>query len=414
MSRVVSASTPCSIDDQRRGRVEDPLRPAAAPLLGGHPALDRLTRSTDTFGSVGYEPEPDTSSDIASGRPHDPVVLTRRAVLGGASLGRARARRRAASPTTPRPHRRDCRARCPAEVDVVVVGAGISGLVAARRVARSGRSVLVVEARDRVGGRVLNHRLRQRRRDRGRRRVRRPDPGPHPPAGRASSKVPTFKEYATGKSVYVSATTRPPRVHRHRPARPHDPARRRAAARQDRRLRRRDRRRRTVDAPAGRRVGRDDARRVHPRRSRCSTPTGVANLIECWTQPGFGADPDRALAASSCSGTSRARGNERNVGTFARNSDTANGAQEQPLRRRLPADPAPAGPPARRPGGAARAGRADRPGRRPVPWCTPGAGVVGRGGSSSPHPRRWCSTSTGPPACPTSAGGCCATSTWAS
>src|SRR6188472_2091064 len=47
----------------------------------------------------------------------------------------------------------------PKNVDVVVVGAGISGLVAARQVARSGRSVLVVEARDRVGGRVLNHRL---------------------------------------------------------------------------------------------------------------------------------------------------------------------------------------------------------------------------------------------------------------
>src|SRR4051794_35296691 len=47
----------------------------------------------------------------------------------------------------------------PSTVDVVVVGAGISGLVAARHVVRSGRSVLVVEARDRVGGRVLNHRL---------------------------------------------------------------------------------------------------------------------------------------------------------------------------------------------------------------------------------------------------------------
>ena len=42
------------------------------------------------------------------------------------------------------------------EVDLVVVGAGLAGLTAAREAVAAGASVLVVEARDRVGGRVLN------------------------------------------------------------------------------------------------------------------------------------------------------------------------------------------------------------------------------------------------------------------
>ena len=42
------------------------------------------------------------------------------------------------------------------KADVVVVGAGIAGLVAATELADAGADVVVLEARDRVGGRVLN------------------------------------------------------------------------------------------------------------------------------------------------------------------------------------------------------------------------------------------------------------------
>ncbi len=259
--------------------------------------------------------------------------ITRRGVLGGASLagatlgsslGIGALTELAADAAGDGP--RGLQGALPAKVDVVVVGAGIAGLVAARQVARSGRSVLVVEARDRVGGRVLNHTLRQ---------------GGVIEAGGAfvgptqdhilrlarRLEVPTFLEYNTGKSVYISSLTG---RQEYNGTVPPDltilPDALLLLSEIDEMAAEID-----VDSPW-----------THPKAAQWDAitlgqfirdkailnPSGVTNLIKSWTQPGFGADPDElsllfTIWYVACSG------NESTVGTFARNSDTANGAQER-------------------------------------------------------------------------------------
>jgi monoamine oxidase len=67
-------------------------------------------------------------------------------VLGGTAEAEVRRRRRR--------HRRRVR-----RADVAIVGAGFAGLTAATELMKAGRSVVVLESRNRVGGKVLNHSL---------------------------------------------------------------------------------------------------------------------------------------------------------------------------------------------------------------------------------------------------------------
>ena len=79
-------------------------------------------------------------------------TLTRRGFVAGAAATAAAA---AWTPTTAAAKRK----RNKLSADVVVVGAGLAGLTTARQLVKKGKDVIVLEARDRVGGRTLNDRV---------------------------------------------------------------------------------------------------------------------------------------------------------------------------------------------------------------------------------------------------------------
>lgn len=250
--------------------------------------------------------------------------LSRRTLLGGATVGGLAAGGLATGGPLAEPAVAGLQGDLPRRVDVVVVGAGLSGLVAARKLARRGRDVLLVEARDRVGGRILNHRLRS---------------GGVIESGGAfvgptqnhilrlarKLDVPTFKEYVEGSSVYISSTTG--RME-YEGTVPPDPQIAEAAILLERINQYASEI--AVDAPWRHpRAAEWDAQTLGEWvRANSVNDTQLLRLLQCWTEPGFGADPSElsflyVLWYVACSG------NERNVGTFERNSETSGGAQER-------------------------------------------------------------------------------------
>ena len=89
--------------------------------------------------------------------------LTRRTLIGTASIGAAATLLPAAADAAKRKKKKKKKksktTKRKRTADVVVVGAGFAGLTAAREIVKAGRSVILLEARDRVGGRILNHRI---------------------------------------------------------------------------------------------------------------------------------------------------------------------------------------------------------------------------------------------------------------
>ena len=209
---------------------------------------------------------------------------------------------------------------------MVIVGAGLSGLTAARELVKAGKSVIVLEARRRVGGRMLNHDLGDGHvTELGGQFV-----GPtqdHIIGLGDELGVERFDSYNTGNNIYYSDGSRqtfpanlpsgsaPPQVLAEAAV---------AIAQLD------DMSTRVpVDAPWTAPDAREwDSQTLHTWLSDNSATPKFRGVASAATEAIFGGEP-RDVSLLYTLFYIAASGNEENVGTFERNFNTADGAQEQ-------------------------------------------------------------------------------------
>ena len=249
-------------------------------------------------------------------------VLSRRDLLEAGALAGAGALAAGVAEAEAARRRRPARRHA----DVVVIGAGFAGLTAARALVRHGRSVIVLEARDRVGGRVRNRSIGGGEESETGATFAGPTQS-HILELAADLGVDTFPTYNHGDNVYFADGTRttysdtgptgtaPPDpailfdlatvVSRLDDMSTHVP----------------------VDAPweAGS-AAEWDRQTLGQWISENSTNPRFQRLVRAAVRPIFGAEP-RELSLLFTLFYIAASGNERNVGTFQRNFNTRDGAQ---------------------------------------------------------------------------------------
>jgi monoamine oxidase len=254
--------------------------------------------------------------------------LTRRRFVAGTLAGGAAAALPASAEAKKTKHKKT--SGSVRKVDVAVVGAGFAGLTAAADIAHHGRSVVVLEARDRVGGRVWNHDLGHGHvSERGGTFV-----GPTQDRVLALAKslgVKTFPTYDTGQNVYINGKTRMTYSDTGiTGTAPNDPTILPDLLKVIPLL---DQMSQSVPVNApwtAKNAAQWDGETLETYVKENSTTSEFRALVPAATRPIFGAEP-RELSLLFVLFYIASSGDEKNPGTFERNFDTRKGAQQSRL-----------------------------------------------------------------------------------